>query len=275
MRRLLSFAPLTKRETAADARLDRQPQPLAQPESALAGGGDFPGGLPGMPGGGRPADPRHAAAVRHRRAGRRRRPGAVAGAAARLCRRAARRPAVLRAGPALPPEHPAPARPAPASRMADQRRAALPALRRRQPAAGTLHRPAAPDAADARRHAGHALPALLADQRGGRRRLVSRLSAAGLGHRRSLAPAAAGGFLAVQRGDRRRIGPAAGLHRAAEPAPPAPGHPADRLGQRAVPGGADDRLALAGGLRSGPAGAGTERAQRRAGPRHGADHPAR
>jgi undecaprenyl-diphosphatase len=68
----------------------------------------------------------------------------------------------LTRGQVLPPEHPPPAAAAPPPGMDRQRRKLLPALRHRQPAGRPLHRPAAADAADGRRHVRHALPRFIA-----------------------------------------------------------------------------------------------------------------
>jgi hypothetical protein len=93
---------------------------------------------------------------------------------------------------------------APPPGMDGRGRNLLPALRHRQPAGRALHRPAAADAADGRRDVRHALPALLRRQPAGGGRLVGRLPAAGLGHRRGDPLAAAGRFLAAGRHRRRQ-----------------------------------------------------------------------
>ncbi|MNC35281.1 hypothetical protein D3C75_837580 [compost metagenome] len=135
--------------------------------------------------------------------------------------------------------------------MDRQCRGLLPALRHRQPAGRALHRAAAADAADGRRHVRHAAAALHRRQPGGRCRLGGGLPAARLGHRRGHAPALAGRLLAGCRDDRRHPG----CHHRAEPehqhSRSTPRHPADRRHEFPGFGRGLPRLALPARIRPG------------------------
>ncbi len=217
----------------------------------------------------------HRAAVRRRRPGRQRRAAVVADPAVRLCRCPARRCAVLRHRPPLPPGHPPPAAAASPSGMAGPGRVLLPALRGDQPAARPLHRPAATDAADRRRHARHAAAALRRGQPGGGGRLGGGLPAARLDDRRSPAPAAAGRLLVAGRGAGRRPARAARPDRPGQPARAAHGGTAGRGAERNAAARPVRRLGAFRRLRPGAAGADATRTHAGAGPVDGAPDPAR